>query len=160
MNSAILAMTDLATHAAAWRANGRTIVLTNGCFDLLHAGHLQTFIAAKRLGDILVVGINSDRSVSSLKGPTRPLINQEQRALLIAALKPVDFVTIFDQNDARLLLETVRPHVYVKGGDYTLDNLPEKETLARLDTQVVFIPLVAGVSTTELVRKIQTANWS
>ncbi len=160
MSSAILTMTDLAAHAATWRASGRTIVLTNGCFDLLHAGHLQTFTAAKQLGDILVVGLNSDRSVSSLKGPTRPLINQDQRALLVAALKPVDFVTIFDQQDACLLLETVQPHIYVKGGDYTLDNLPEKETIARLDTNVVFIPLVPGVSTTELVRKIQTANWS
>ncbi|HEY8393550.1 MAG TPA: adenylyltransferase/cytidyltransferase family protein, partial [Thermaerobacter sp.] len=101
------------------------VVLTNGCFDLLHAGHLKTLETARSLGDVLVVGINSDASVRRLKGPGRPLVPQQQRALLVAALECVDFVTIFDEDTAVRLVYTVRPAWYVKGGDYRLDQLPE-----------------------------------
>lgn len=141
-----------------WRAANKKIVFTNGCFDLIHVGHLRTFIEAKKMGDLLIVGINSDRSVKALKGETRPLISERDRAELIEALKPIDYVIIFDENNASRLLETIKPDIYVKGGDYTLENLPEKETIVRYNIEVKFIPLVPGISTTELVNRIRKAN--
>ncbi|MGE5605783.1 MAG: D-glycero-beta-D-manno-heptose 1-phosphate adenylyltransferase [Bacteroidota bacterium] len=141
-----------------WRAANKKIVFTNGCFDLIHVGHLRTFIEAKRMGDLLIVGINSDRSVKAIKGETRPLISEQDRAELISALKPIDYVIIFDEINVSHLLETIKPDIYVKGGDYTLENLPEKETIVRYNIEVKFIPLVAGISTTELVNRIRKAN--
>lgn len=136
----------------------KKIVLTNGCFDLLHVGHLRTFIEAKKLGDLLIVGINSDQSVRNLKGETRPLISEEDRAELIFAMKPVDHVIIFNEMNVSHLLESIKPDIYVKGGDYTLESLPEKETIIRLGIEVKFIPLIAGISTTELIKRIRKAN--
>lgn len=141
-----------------WHAANKKIVLTNGCFDLLHVGHLRTFVEAKKLGDLLIVGINSDQSVKSLKGETRPIISQEDRAELVSAMKPVDYVIIFDELNVSNLLEKIKPDIYVKGGDYTLDSLPEKATIIRLGIEVKFIPLVVGISTTELVKRIRKAN--
>lgn len=151
----ILNYDDLESYVTGWQARGLTIVLTNGCFDLVHVGHLYTFHEAKKWGDILVVGINSDRAVKALKGASRPIISQNDRCALLSALEPVDFVTVFDEYTAAGLLEKVRPHVYVKGGDYSLDNLPEKPVLDRLKTKVIFTPLVQGISTTEIIRKIK-----
>lgn len=141
-----------------WRAANKKIIFTNGCFDLIHVGHLRTFNEAKKMGDLLVVGINSDRSVKALKGETRPLISEQERAELISALKPVDYVIIFNEMNASRLLDTIKPDVYVKGGDYTLDNLPEKDSIIRSKIEVKFIPLVAGISTTELVKRVRQAN--
>ena len=155
----ILNETNLLSDVSKWREDNQKVVLTNGCFDLLHIGHLHTFLEAKKMGDLLVVGINSDRSVQALKGVTRPIINETNRAELVSALKPVDHVIIFDETTVSHLLEIVNPHVYVKGGDYTLENLPEKETINKLGIKVEFIPLVAGISTTELVKRIQNANF-
>lgn len=154
----ILNKSALLVEVQKWRAAKKKIIFTNGCFDLIHVGHLRTFIEAKKLGDLLIVGINSDRSVKTLKGESRPLISELDRAELISALKPVDYVIIFDEIDVSNLLETVQPDIYVKGGDYTLENLPEKETINRFNIKVKFIPLVAGISTTELVNRIRTAN--
>lgn len=154
----ILNETDLLSEISKCRKENQTIVLTNGCFDLLHIGHLRTFVEAKKMGDLLIVGINSDRSVRALKGATRPIINETDRAELVSGLKPVDHVIIFDETTVAHLLEVVKPHVYVKGGDYTLENLPEKEIINKLGIKVKFIPLVAGISTTELVKRIQNAN--
>jgi rfaE bifunctional protein nucleotidyltransferase chain/domain len=145
----------LEDYVQSWKAEQKKIVLSNGCFDLLHIGHLRTFQQSKMYGDILVIGVNSDRSVRALKGPTRPLNNEADRAELVAALKPVDFVVIFDELTADRLLERVKPDLYVKGGDYTRESLPEYATLERLGIKTQFIPLVAGISTTALVKKIQ-----
>lgn len=147
---------DLEIYVQTWKAGGKKIVLSNGCFDLLHIGHLRTFQQAKTFGDILLIGVNSDRSVRSLKGPTRPLNNETDRAELVAALNPVDFVVVFDELTADRLLERVKPDLYVKGGDYTRESLPEYETLNRLGIQTQFIPLVEGISTTTLVKKMQS----
>ena len=136
------------------RTANKKVVFTNGCFDLIHIGHLRTFNEAKKMGDILIVGLNSDRSVKALKGETRPFISEQDRAELVLALKPVDYVIIFEETDVSHLLETIRPDIYVKGGDYTLENLPEKETIIRLNIEVKFIPLIAGISTTELVNRV------
>ena len=142
------------------RTANKKVVFTNGCFDLIHIGHLRTFNEAKKMGDILIVGLNSDRSVKALKGETRPLISEQDRAELVLALKPVDYVIIFEETDVSHLLETIRPDIYVKGGDYTLENLPEKETIIRLNIEVKFIPLIAGISTTELVNRVSKATKS
>jgi len=151
----ILNYDDLESFVTGWHTRGLTIVLTNGCFDLVHVGHLHTFREAKKWGDILVVGINSDRSVKALKGESRPIISQNDRCALLSALEPVDFVIVFDADTAAGLLEKIQPHVYVKGGDYSLDNLPEKPVLDRLKTIVKFTPLIQGISTTEIIRKIK-----
>lgn len=154
----IINETALREEIQKWRAANKKIVFTNGCFDLIHVGHLRTFIEAKKMGDLLIVGINSDRSVKALKGETRPIISEQDRAELISALKPIDYVIIFDENNVSHLLEMIKPDIYVKGGDYTLENLPEKETIVRYNIEVKFIPLVPGISTTELVNRIRKAN--
>lgn len=154
----ILKEPALLNEISKWQDNNKKIVLTNGCFDLLHVGHSRTFFEAKKLGDLLIVGINSDKSVRTLKGETRPLISEEDRAELVFAIKPVDHVIIFDEINVSHLLESIKPDIYVKGGDYTLESLPEKETLIRLGIEVKFIPLVAGISTSELVKRIRKAN--
>lgn len=127
------------------------VVLTNGCFDLLHAGHLKTLETARSLGDVLVVGVNSDASVRRLKGPGRPLVPQDQRALLVAALECVDYVTIFDDDTAVRLVHTLRPAWYVKGGDYRLDQLPETPAARQVGARVVLVPPEPGLSTTGLL---------
>jgi rfaE bifunctional protein nucleotidyltransferase chain/domain len=143
---------------SAWRTAGRRIVLTNGCFDLLHAGHLAGLNEAKRYGDRLVVGINSDSSVRALKGDSRPINPEAERLELVAALKPVDLAVIFDEADASRLIELIRPAVYVKGGDYSLETLPEREALTRLGVEVRFVPLAPGLSTTTTLAKIKAAG--
>lgn len=151
----VLDVQELDWFAAEWHARNLQIVLTNGCFDLVHAGHLHTFCEAKKWGDILVVGINSDRSVKALKGDSRPIISQNHRLTFLSALEPIDYVTVFDEDTAANLLEKIRPHVYVKGGDYSLDTLPEKPILDRFTIPVIFIPLIPGISTTEIIHKIK-----
>lgn len=151
----IIRETELEEWVKEIRKAGLKVVLTNGCYDLLHIGHLRTFSSAKQLGDILLVGINSDHSIRLLKGPSRPVVGQSERAELVAALKPVDFVTIFNDRTAIRLLEIVRPRVYVKGGDYSPWTLPEYQTLIRLGITVRFIPLVSGTSSTKLITKLE-----
>lgn len=137
-------------------AAGRRIVFTNGCFDLLHAGHVRYLQQARGLGDALVVGLNSDRSVRELKGEGRPLNPQDDRAEVLAALGCVDYVVVFDGKRATDLLRTVRPHVYAKGGDYTPDSLDPEErgALEACGADIKILPLVPGRSTTALVGKI------
>src|ERR1700751_5545177 len=128
---------------------GKTIVFTNGCFDLLHAGHVRYLAAAKRLGDILVVGLNGDASVRELKGEGRPLNSQEDRAEVMAALEAVDYVIIFAEKRVDTLLRRVRPHVYAKGGDYTANSLDPDEVAAlkEIGAKIEILPLVPGKST-------------
>lgn len=154
----VLTRDELPLQAKIWRQERAKVVLTNGCFDILHVGHLRTFKEARTQGDLLVVGLNSDQSIRGLKGPTRPIIPESDRLELLAALEPVDFVTVFEEPTAVQLIELIKPQVYVKGGDYTLDSLPEKEVLIRYHVEVKFIPLVKGISTTELISRIRTAN--
>ncbi len=136
---------------AIWRSQGLTLVMTNGCFDLLHAGHITTLEAARACGNVLIVGVNGDASVKRLKGPDRPLNNERDRARVLAALACVDAVTIFDEDTAIHLLERVQPDVYVKGGDYNPENLPERGVVERYGGRMVFCPLLAGHSTTNLI---------
>jgi rfaE bifunctional protein nucleotidyltransferase chain/domain len=136
---------------------GKTIVFTNGCFDILHLGHVRYLAAAKRLGDILVVGLNGDASVRELKGAGRPLNSQEDRAEVMAALEAIDHVIIFAEKRVSHLLRQIRPHIYTKGGDYTVDRLDSEElaALKEIDARIEILPLVPGKSTSKLVQTIQ-----
>jgi D-beta-D-heptose 7-phosphate kinase / D-beta-D-heptose 1-phosphate adenosyltransferase len=133
------------------RAGGGSVVATGGCFDLLHAGHVRMLQAARALGDCLIVCLNSDASVRRLKGPERPLVGQEDRAAVLGALECVDAVAIFEEDDPRAILRTLRPHVWAKGGDYALGDLPEAEALAGWGGRAVLVPYVSGRSTTRLI---------
>jgi rfaE bifunctional protein nucleotidyltransferase chain/domain len=138
---------------------GRRLVFTNGCFDLLHAGHVRYLQQARELGDALAVGMNSDRSVRELKGEGRPINRQDDRAEVLAALGCVDYVVIFDGKRATDVLRTVRPHVYAKGGDYTPDSLDpeERAALAEAGSGIKILPLVPGRSTTSVVERLRGA---
>jgi rfaE bifunctional protein nucleotidyltransferase chain/domain/rfaE bifunctional protein kinase chain/domain len=148
--SASGAAEDLAAHV---RANGGVVVTTGGCFDLLHAGHVATLRAARRLGDCLIVCLNSDDSVRRLKGPDRPLVGQDDRAAVLRALECVDEVAIFDEDTPVALLERLRPSLFAKGGDYNVADLPEADALARWGGHAVTLPFVTGRSTTRLIRE-------
>ena len=144
--------------AAEARRAGRTVVLTNGCYDLMHAGHVHSLSQARAQGDFLVVGLNSDRSVRRLKGPERPLNNQRDRAVVLAAMEMVDLVVIFDDDTACRLIETIRPHVYVKGADYNEQTLPEAPTARALGCRLHFVPLLPGTSTTSLLERLRNTD--
>jgi rfaE bifunctional protein nucleotidyltransferase chain/domain len=139
------------------RHPGKTIVFTNGCFDILHAGHVRYLAAAKQLGDILVVGLNGDESVRELKGKGRPWNSQEDRAEVLAALEAVDYVIIFSEKRADNLLRQARPQVYAKGGDYTVNSLDPDEVVAlkEIGAKIEILALVPGRSTSKLVEVMQ-----
>ena len=139
--------------AQDWKHAGERVVFTNGCFDILHVGHVQTLSRARAEGDRLVVGVNSDASVKRLKGPTRPINMEADRAAMLAALKCVDAVTIFSEDTPVELLEVLRPDVHVKGGDYRAEDLPETAVVERHGGKVVLIDLVPGRSTTAVIAK-------
>ena len=138
-----------------WREEGRVVVTTNGCFDLLHPGHVRFLQQARAQGEVLIVGLNSDESVRQLKGPGRPLLGQEDRAAMLAALRCVDHVAIFAQPLANDLLALLRPDIHCKGGDYTAEVLPEAEVIRQGGGQIRILPFIAGYSTTGLVGAIQ-----
>lgn len=135
--------------------DGSRVVFTNGCFDLVHAGHLSLLNQARALGDALVVGLNSDASVRELKGPGRPVVSQDMRARLLAATLSVDFVIIYDELRADVTIEAVRPHIYVKGGDYTKDQIPEVPLVESLGGAVVTGLHVPGFSTTSMIEGME-----
>jgi rfaE bifunctional protein nucleotidyltransferase chain/domain len=139
--------------AARTRASGGVVVATGGCFDLLHAGHVRALAAARALGDRLIVCLNSDESVRRIKGPDRPLVRQEDRAAVLRALTSVDAVAVFEEDDPRTVLRELRPHVWAKGGDYAVAELPEAATLAEWGGRAVIVPYVAGRSTTRLIEE-------
>jgi rfaE bifunctional protein nucleotidyltransferase chain/domain len=142
------------------RAGGGTVVATGGCFDLLHAGHVATLEAARRLGDCLVVCVNSDASIRRLKGEGRPLVPERDRVRVLAALEVVDAVTVFGEDTPHAVLDALRPDVWVKGGDYAGPALPEAELLAGWGGQVVVVPYLDGRSTTRLVRTAQMTEMT
>lgn len=155
--SKIVQLNELAERVAELRGNGKRIVATNGCFDLLHPGHVRYLKAARALGDILVVGINADQSVRTLKGTGRPLNNENDRAELVAALESVDLVTIFPEVLATRFIECTAPNVYVKGGDYTSETLnPEERTaLKKIGARIEIVPFEKGHSTSSLLEKLR-----
>src|ERR1700759_2794460 len=136
-------------------AEGRKLVFTNGCFDLLHVGHVRYLQAARALGDALLVAVNGDASVQALKGPSRPINSEDDRAEVLAALACVDFVTLFHTERVTDLVRTIRPQIYAKGGDYTVESLDpgERGALVEAGAEIRILPLVSGKSTTSIIEK-------
>lgn len=153
MSSRILERNELVKQVAAVRSGGAKIVLANGCFDLLHVGHVRYLDGAKALGDVLVVGINSDRQTRQLKGEGRPFVSEQERAELIAALRSVDLVTIFDERTVEELIRAIRPDFHAKGTDYTTDNVPEREIVREVGGQVAIVGDPKDHSSTDLIAR-------
>lgn len=151
----IVDRSKIADFCQVLRDGGQKVVFTNGCFDILHAGHVRYLQQARSYGDCLVLGLNTDASVRRLKGPERPINNELDRAEVVGALKSVDYVVFFDEPTAEALIQQVRPDVYVKGGDYTIETLPEGQIVLGYGGQVELVQLVAGRSTTNVIAKIQ-----
>ena len=139
------------------RRAGQRVVFTNGCFDIIHPGHILHLQQARQEGDVLVVALNSDQSIRQLKGPDRPVFNQQERATVLAALEPVDYITIFDTPRVTSIIQAIRPDVYVKGGDYTLDTLvpEERQSLEQCGTQIVILPEIGSFSTTGVIERVR-----
>ena len=137
-------------------SKGKTVVMTNGCFDILHVGHVRYLEKTKSFADYLIVLINSDKSVRSIKGPARPINNELDRAEILSALRCVDYVVLFDEDSPRNILDEMKPDVYTKGADYTMDTLPEADIMKKNNIRVEFIEFVKGKSTTKIIEKINT----
>lgn len=153
----ILSLPEMVEIVAGLRAQNKRIVLTNGTFDVLHVGHIRYLQAARKMGDVLIVALNSDTSVRGYKGPGRPIVPQDERAEIVAALRCVDYVTIFEEPTATHIVEALRPDVYVKGGDYDASTgkpLPEAQAVLAYGGEVRLIPYVAGHSASELIARI------
>jgi D-glycero-beta-D-manno-heptose 1-phosphate adenylyltransferase len=161
MKAKIIGMDELAERAKELRAAGKKLVATNGCFDLLHVGHVRYLQAARALGDLLAVGLNGDRSVRQLKGSGRPITSENDRAEVLAALQCVDLVTIFPEMRATQFIAASKPAIYVKGGDYSSETLDEEEraVLKEIGAEIRIIPFEAGYSTSRLLEQIcKTGN--
>ena len=159
-NPKLLTLDAAVALRAKWRAAGRKVVLTNGVFDLLHTGHLYSLQAARALGDIMVVAINADASVRALKGPTRPVQGEIERAYALGALACVDGIVVFREPRLTAEIQALRPDVYAKAGDYTLAKLnpEERAALEAAGTKISFVPFLPGFSTTGLIARIRAAG--
>lgn len=151
----ILSRQDLKTSLQEERQRGRRVVLANGCFDILHVGHVRYLAGARREGDVLVVAINSDESVRTLKGAGRPILPEQARAELVAAVAAVDYVTIFPEPNVEALLDELRPDVHAKGTDYTAENVPERAVADRLGIRVAIVGDSKDHSTRELLARVR-----
>ncbi len=143
-----------------WKLENNTLVFTNGCFDLLHVGHIDYLSKAKDLGSKLIIGLNSSESVSRLKGPTRPINSTESRSLMLAAFEFVDLVIVFDEDTPMDLISNIKPNILVKGGDYTIDTIVGSKEVIEYGGEVKVIPFLDGYSTTNIVTKIQSFSKS
>jgi D-beta-D-heptose 7-phosphate kinase/D-beta-D-heptose 1-phosphate adenosyltransferase len=155
MKAKIKSIDEMLAERDRLRTAGTRLVFTNGVFDLLHVGHVRYLAHARELGDALVVAINSDRSVRELKGPDRPVFDQDERAEILAALRHVDYVVIFDDISPRSLISKLLPDVLVKGGDYQLDEIHGREAVEAAGGTVISLPFVAGASTTSLLERMK-----
>lgn len=152
----VKSLDELKTLTALARTNGKIVVLTNGCFDLLHRGHVHLLRNAKALGDMLVVAINSDPSVKLIKGPTRPILSESDRLQLIASMEMVDYVLLFDEPDPYNIISILRPNILVKGGDWPAEEVVGGDIVQANGGKVVVIPYLKGFSTTEIIAKIRS----
>jgi D-glycero-beta-D-manno-heptose 1-phosphate adenylyltransferase len=152
----VVTLEELIEFLPGWRATGKRLVLTNGTFDILHVGHVRYLQAARAMGDILVVGINSDASARGYKGPGRPVVPQDERAEIVAALRCVDYATIFDEPTAVGLVQALHPDIYAKGGDYDGSKpLPEAEAVSAYGGQVRIVPFIPGHSASRLIGEVR-----
>ena len=151
----VIQRTELSTYLDPLKAQGKKIVFTNGCFDILHVGHITYLEAARALGDVLVVGLNTDASVRALKGAERPINNEHDRALVLAALKSVDFVVLFAEETPLELIHEVSPDILAKGGDYTIETIVGADFVLAKNGKVEVIPFVQGKSSTSIIEAIK-----
>jgi len=151
----VLRREDIAEFVHKLQSEGKTVVATNGCFDILHVGHVRYLQKTKSFADKSLVLLNSDKSVRSIKGPERPINNENDRAEILCALSCVDYVVLFDEDSPRNLLDEIKPDVYTKGADYNMDTLPEADIMRKNGTKVEFIEFVAGKSTTNTIKKMK-----
>lgn len=151
----ILTQVDLQRRIAQWRLLGKTVAFTNGCFDILHAGHIASLFEASRHADYLVVGLNADASVKGLKGENRPVNDEQSRALILASLTMVDAVVVFSEPTPLELIKAIRPDVLVKGGDYKVEDIAGAKEVIAWGGQVIINPIVKGFSTTSIINKLQ-----
>ena len=143
------------SHVLKWQSEGEKVVFTNGCFDIVHAGHIQYLTEAKALGGKLVLGLNSDASVSRLKGPERPINNQENRAIVLAAFYMIDIVVIFEEDTPIELIQTLKPDIHVKGGDYKPEELPEYPVIMEYGGKVKILSFKPGLSSSSIINKLK-----
>ena len=154
----VLRRENLADFIQKLHKSGKTVVATNGCFDILHVGHIRYLQQTKQVADYSIILLNSDKSVKSIKGKGRPINNEQDRAEILCALSCVDYVVLFDEYSPRNLLDEIKPDVYTKGADYTMDTLPEADIMKKNNTRVEFIEFVDGKSTTEVINRINKEN--
>lgn len=150
----ILSLDQLLQARQIAKTNGQKVVFTNGCFDLIHPGHIGYLREARNLGDLLVVAINSDLSIQRIKGPLRPILSETERAIVIAALEMVSYVTIFDEETPHKVISTLLPDVLVKGGDWSLDKIVGRQEVEDAGGKVHSLPYLAGASTTDIITRI------
>jgi D-glycero-beta-D-manno-heptose 1-phosphate adenylyltransferase len=151
----ILTLSDLQKRLAQWRLLDKSVVFTNGCFDILHAGHIASFTEAAKHGDILIIGLNADSSIQGLKGPNRPVNDENARALLLASLVMVDAVVLFSEPTPLELIVSIKPDVLVKGGDYKIEDIVGAKEVKGWGGKVIINPIIEGFSTTSIINKIQ-----
>ena len=156
MTNALRTLEELCQQRQIWKKQGKRVIFSNGCFDLLHPGHITYLQDAKALGDILIIGLNDDASIRRLKGESRPINALQDRAMMLAALKPVDAVVAFSEDTPLHLISTLLPDVLVKGGDYTVDNIVGADVVQAAGGHVTTISFLEGYSSTRLIRKIMT----
>ncbi len=156
MSDKVKSLDELKTLTAAARTNGKIVVFANGCFDLIHRGHIYLLREAKALGDLLVVAVNSDRSVKTIKGPSRPIVSETDRLELIAAMEMVNYVLLFDEPDPYNVISILRPNILVKGGDWSAEAVVGADLVRRTGGKIVVVPYLKGFSTTEIIAKIRS----
>lgn len=154
MKNKIKTLKEIIILSSKLKKQGKTIVTTNGCFDIMHAGHAESLQKAKSLGDVLIVGLNSDSSVRDNKGSLRPIIDEKNRAKMLAAMECVDYVVLFDEKDPSNLLEAIKPNIHVKGADRRMDEILEKDVVERNGGKIVLIPFSTKISTSDIIKKI------
>ena len=158
MSGKLKSVGELAAITAQAKHEGKTVVFTNGCFDLLHRGHIHTLRQAKSHGDLLIVALNSDRSVKAIKGPNRPIMPELERVELIAAMEMVDYVVVYDEPDPYSLIAAIKPNVLAKGGDWSTDKIIGADIVKQNGGRVAIIPYLQGFSTTEIIERIRHKN--
>ena len=158
LSAGVLSLHEAILQFGPGKRNGRRVVFTNGCFDLLHPGHIETLERARSFGDVLIVGVNSDRSVREMKGAGRPIMPEGERAEILGAMECVDAVVIFDEPTPRAIIAALLPDVLVKGGDWANDKIVGREEVEAAGGKVISIPMVAGYSTTAILEKIRNLN--
>ena len=158
MTAKIMELETLKKEIEGKKEAGELIVFTNGCFDILHVGHIRYLKKAASLGDKLILAVNSDSSVKELKGKARPFIPEAERLEMLAALEMIDYLILFSEIDAKNLLEDIKPQIYVKGGDYRIEDLPEAETVYSYGGKIVLVTEIKGKSTTNIIKKIRQSQ--